>query len=588
MESLPILAKDKCNALSCKICILSYDELEHSPIVLHCGHTICKTCLNIISSSSSNNANSLFFLYNTSTLPKCPFCKKELPKNAELILNYEIISLLHYKKFDNSCSIHNTEILNFYCQDDKILICQYCLLQNHIGHKISKPEDSEIANYIKMIEEFKVFEKGIRENKFNSNQKMKEIFKKVDENFSQYSKVLNDIKSYIKFEYYQDFEKMKGLVKEVEEIDLQLNKEYEKLKSGCLTGGEKKEDFWKDFSSKMKALKEKANLIEKITSGLNNSLPHNAHYTTFTETLSQITNLSSQIKDSETLAILSNPQYEDIENIIEYLMDTRASSIRYKVSTPMENQNLFSNSSRRVETTNNSDQVINILKSIDRADFVPNGSTIHAYLDTPMRIGWNTTISAPHMHIITLSYLSKYAHKFKPEAKAIDIGSGSGLMALAISKLLGPGSKTIALDHIQDIVDFSKNNIKKHHKGYIDSGRIVFICSDGRNGYDVRINNHINESNSSTFPSPPYQIIHVGAACVNIPDSMVEQLAPGGIMWIPVGPRGQSKKIMIVTKEENGEVKQVSLMDVNYSEMQSATEQMGVEEEPSSDNDFDI
>src|SRR5690606_33812496 len=156
--------------------------------------------------------------------------------------------LLHFKKFDNSCPIHNTEVLNFYCQEDKILICQYCLLQGHIGHKISKPEESEIANYMEMIQEFKSFEKGIREQRFNSNQKMKDLFKKVDDNFSQYSKVLNDIKSFIKFEYYQEFEKLKGLAKEVEDVDEQLNREYDKLKSGGLVKGidqeESQEDFW--------------------------------------------------------------------------------------------------------------------------------------------------------------------------------------------------------------------------------------------------------------------------------------------------------------------------------------------------------
>src|SRR5690349_215403 len=95
------------NILSCKICLFSYDDETHNPKVLLCGHTLCQSCFTCILTEKTY---------------KCPFCKKEFNKNTEPVVNYEVLSMLHYKKFDNSCTIHNKELLNFYCEDDKILI----------------------------------------------------------------------------------------------------------------------------------------------------------------------------------------------------------------------------------------------------------------------------------------------------------------------------------------------------------------------------------------------------------------------------------------------------------------------------------
>jgi len=54
----------------------------------------------------------------------------------------------------------------------------------------------------------------------------------------------------------------------------------------------------------------------------------------------------------------------------------------------------------------------------------------------------------------------------------------------------------------------------------------------------------------------------------------LDLLLPGGMMWIPVGPKSRSKKMMVVIKNEKGDISKESLMDVNYSEMQSVDEQL--------------
>lgn len=66
-----------------------------------------------------------------------------------------------------------------------------------------------------------------------------------------------------------------------------------------------------------------------------------------------------------------------------------------------------------------SKKVAEVMETVDRALFVPDGSS--AYEDSPMQIGFNATISAPHMHATCLQLLEK---NLQPGMHALDVGSG--------------------------------------------------------------------------------------------------------------------------------------------------------------------
>lgn len=66
-----------------------------------------------------------------------------------------------------------------------------------------------------------------------------------------------------------------------------------------------------------------------------------------------------------------------------------------------------------------SEKVANVIESIDRALFVPDGNV--PYYDSPMPIGYNVTISAPHMHATCLQLLEE---NLQPGMHALDVGSG--------------------------------------------------------------------------------------------------------------------------------------------------------------------
>ena len=127
-------------------------------------------------------------------------------------------------------------------------------------------------------------------------------------------------------------------------------------------------------------------------------------------------------------------------------------------------------------------------------DMHRNRNTPMWYIDRPLSIGWNTTISAPHMHAMTLEHLAKF---LKPGGRAIDIGCGSGYLTAIMAVALGKGGKTVGVDHIKEICDFSKSNIMKSHPHLIKEGRVIFVTMDGRKGLPKY---------------GPFHVIHVGAA----------------------------------------------------------------------------
>lgn len=78
-----------------------------------------------------------------------------------------------------------------------------------------------------------------------------------------------------------------------------------------------------------------------------------------------------------------------------------------------------------------SKKVAEVMETIDRALFVPAGTP--PYVDSPMAIGYNATISAPHMHATCLQILEE---NLQPGMRALDVGSGVLLLLYRISNML--------------------------------------------------------------------------------------------------------------------------------------------------------
>jgi len=181
-----------------------------------------------------------------------------------------------------------------------------------------------------------------------------------------------------------------------------------------------------------------------------------------------------------------------------------------------------------------SELVRNTLLIVDRAKYVPHRS----YDDSPQSIGYGVTISAPHMHAICLDI---FADVLKPGSRVLDVGCGSGYLTTCFARMVGEYGKVIGIDIIPQLIDLSFKNIMSDYPAALDTKLIELYRADGWKGWPQYA---------------PYNAIHVGAAAESVPHSLVEQLALGGRMLIPIGPNGGDQYLIQVDKQPDGTIKQ--------------------------------
>ena len=103
--------------------------------------------------------------------------------------------------------------------------------------------------------------------------------------------------------------------------------------------------------------------------------------------------------------------------------------------------------------------------------------------------------------------------------KVLEIGAGSGYNAAVMGELVGKSGHVYTVERIESLVNFAKKNLKE--TGY---DNVTVILEDGSMGYSKYA---------------PYDRIAVTCAAPYIPEPLLEQLKPGGIMVIPVGSYSQ-------------------------------------------------
>ena len=136
--------------------------------------------------------------------------------------------------------------------------------------------------------------------------------------------------------------------------------------------------------------------------------------------------------------------------------------------------------------------------------------------------------------------------------KVLEVGAGSGWHAATIAEIVAPSGAprsewghVYTVEIIEELADFARRNIIK--TGYGD--RVTIICSDGSMGYTEKA---------------PYDRILVTAAAPRIPEPLLEQLKPGGIMVIPVGSAHLFQSLIKVTKGVDGKIKEENLGGVAF------------------------
>lgn len=177
----------------------------------------------------------------------------------------------------------------------------------------------------------------------------------------------------------------------------------------------------------------------------------------------------------------------------------------------------------------------------DRADF-----TINPYIDHSQYINYNVVISAPHMHAYPMEYLANHINE---GSRVLDIGYGSGYLTVAFSKMMNDKGLVVGIEHIEGLCQFGYQNICKHN-AHLIGNQIYLVQGDGRLGYPQY---------------GPYNAIHVGAAAPDGPPSqLLDQLALGGRLYIPIGRDKENQWIYLFDKDINGNISYQRMISVRY------------------------
>ncbi len=181
--------------------------------------------------------------------------------------------------------------------------------------------------------------------------------------------------------------------------------------------------------------------------------------------------------------------------------------------------------------------VENAVRKVPREDFIPESARNQAYNDHPLSINHGQTISAPHMCVIMCEALD-----LKEGMKILEIGAGSGYHAALCAEIVAPKGfqnpgHIYTIEIVDHLIDFAKFNLRQ--AGYED--RVTLIHGDGGKGLPEHA---------------PYDRILVTAAAPSVPQPLIDQLAEGGTMLIPVGGRGFYQELMMIQKSEDGKISQ--------------------------------
>ena len=197
-----------------------------------------------------------------------------------------------------------------------------------------------------------------------------------------------------------------------------------------------------------------------------------------------------------------------------------------------------------------SPSVIRAMLTVPREEFLPNDVKHYAYADTPLPIGYGQTTSALHMTAIFCEY-----GELKIGQKVLEVGAGCGYMSCVYAEVVAPSDlprekwgHVWTVEIVEELAEAARENLVK--AGYSD--RVTAVHGDGSIGL---------KENS------PYDIIIVTSAAPDVPEDLVEQLNPNGILLIPVGGIHFYQELLRIRRHQDGTTSRQSLGGVAFVPM---------------------
>ena len=153
-------------------------------------------------------------------------------------------------------------------------------------------------------------------------------------------------------------------------------------------------------------------------------------------------------------------------------------------------------------------RVLAAMRTVRRDRFVPPALASEAYDDRPLPIGHDVTISQPYIVALMTEAL-----RLAPTDHVLEIGTGSGYGAAVLAEL---AASVVTIEAIAELVEPARSRLADY------GDRVIVVHGDGSLGDPAHA---------------PYDAISVTAAAAEVPPPLLDQLAAGGRLVMPVGRR---------------------------------------------------
>ena len=182
------------------------------------------------------------------------------------------------------------------------------------------------------------------------------------------------------------------------------------------------------------------------------------------------------------------------------------------------------------------ERILGAFRSVPREEFVPPDQAPQAYGDHPLPIEAGQTISQPFIVAMMIQ-----AAEIGPGDKVLEIGAGSGYAAAVMSRIAG---EVIGIERHRELAELAAERMRR--LGY-DNVRIVE--GDGTRGCPEEA---------------PFDAILAAATGSHVPQPLLDQLAPGGRVVMPLGAPDSIQHLVKVTRQADGSLEQSDLGPVRF------------------------
>lgn len=155
------------------------------------------------------------------------------------------------------------------------------------------------------------------------------------------------------------------------------------------------------------------------------------------------------------------------------------------------------------------ERVVDAFRRVPRDRFVPAEQRSAAYGDHPLPIGYGATISQPYIVALMTESLA-----LPPDARVLEVGAGSGYGAAILAEV---AAHVVTVETVAELAEMARRNLARY------GDRVEVVHGDGSLGWAA---------------GAPYDGISVTAGAPSVPQPLLDQLAPGGRLVIPVDSRG--------------------------------------------------